>query len=234
MNKKLYFLTLLASFISGIFLSIIEFEPEYVTISIIFTILFAIPAYYHLFKSVPLKSALLILLFLSLFALFFESMAIKTSWPYGAFGYSDKIGPKVFDLVPITVAFSWPPLALAALQISQRFPKYALLAMPAALLVFDLILDPGATNLGFWTWEFKQGFYGVPWQNFFGWIVSGFLAALALTTTVKAKLNQNILLSTIFILTFWTAVAISFKFVIPALLGIATLITLHKWTFSKS
>jgi putative membrane protein len=40
----------------------------------------------------------------------------------------------------------------------------------------DVVLDPGAVALGFWTYDPAGPFYGVPWSNYAGWVVSATVA----------------------------------------------------------
>ena len=81
------------------------------------------------------------------------------------------------------------------------------------MTTFDLVLDPGATALGFWIWENGGWYYNVPWMNFFGWMVTSLLAFggfYMLFPQIK-KLDKNITywlsLSGIWSLIFWIAIA---------------------------
>ena len=47
------------------------------------------------------------------------------------------------------------------------------------LVVFDLVLDR-AVKLGFWRYDGGGEFYGVPFTNFVGWLISGAVAAVVL------------------------------------------------------
>jgi Predicted membrane protein len=42
-----------------------------------------------------------------------------------------------------------------------------------------LVLDPAAVSLGIWSYS-KGFYYGVPWSNFAGWILSGSVALMLL------------------------------------------------------
>jgi putative membrane protein len=81
------------------------------------------------------------------------------------------------------------------------------------MTAFDLILDPGATALGFWIWEIDGWYYNVPLMNFFGWMVTSLLAfwGFYLLFPKRKSLDKNITywlsLSGIWSLIFWTGIA---------------------------
>jgi uncharacterized membrane protein len=47
-------------------------------------------------------------------------------------------------------------------------------------VVLDATLDPGAVSQKFWTYRYPGAYYGVPWSNFVGWILSGIVGAAIL------------------------------------------------------
>jgi len=44
----------------------------------------------------------------------------------------------------------------------------------------DLVLDPGAVALGFWSYAAGGVYYGVPVQNYLGWILSATVTVVTL------------------------------------------------------
>jgi putative membrane protein len=59
----------------------------------------------------------------------------------------------------------------------------AALRLPAtilAVLAMDVVLDPGAVALGFWTYLAGGAFYGVPLSNYLGWVLSATVTVLVL------------------------------------------------------
>jgi isopentenyl-diphosphate delta-isomerase len=157
-----------------------------------------------------------------------------TGIPYGHFGYSEHLGYKLFAVVPWTVAFAWPPLILAGYSIaanvaSSRVTRVVLTTL--ALLMFDLVLDPGAVRLGFWKYAAAGSFYGVPISNFFGWIISGLVGA-GIMEMIIGRLRPllpvpiQLTSSAILIIWFWTAFAAFAGMTAPALIGTAMLVAL--------
>jgi putative membrane protein len=228
MNTKLFILiTSLIFIFVGYFISALGFPSEYGYISNIFIVLMAIPSFYYFVKSVGLKKGLTTIVFLIIFAQLIEGQALVTNFPYSEFAYSDKISGKLFGIIPWTIGFAWTPLLLASVFLANQYTKnkYKLVLISAIILVvFDLVLDPGATAAGLWTWKNQVGFYNVPLQNFFGWFVSGVIGtAIYLSQKIDtSKLNPSILISAILSLSFWIGAAIFYNFIIVILLGIFT------------
>ncbi|MCB0215820.1 MAG: carotenoid biosynthesis protein [Caldilineae bacterium] len=121
---------------------------------------------------------------LALFSWLIESLGVATGWPYGRFAYAIGLEPLLFGLVPLALPLFWVPMVLdawllavagtAGLSGRGRVGAWApWLAAPILLVLLDGIMDPGAVALGFWAWERPGPWYGVPWINFGGWLISG-------------------------------------------------------------
>lgn len=150
--------------------------------SVIPMLLLAVPAYFALLKTNVWKGLLFIVI-LSCYATAIEALSIQTSFPYGAFEYNAQLGYKLFDLVPWTVSFGWVPLVIGSFAIScWIFKKRSLQFLGGVfLLVFsDLIIDPGAVLMNFWTWTHPGLYYSIPFSNYLGWILSSIIGGMAL------------------------------------------------------
>ncbi|RYG70939.1 carotenoid biosynthesis protein [bacterium] len=215
-------------FINGFFVAKVReaTRPEYAGISAAFVLVLWAPSAWVLKQWLGWKRAAVLLAVLGLFAVFIETFAIKTGLPYGQFEYRDKIGSKVFGLVPWTVPFSWPPLVLGAIALASRIaPKRLLLATTLILLSFDFVLDPGAVQQEFWVYKSGGFYYGVPLSNFFGWLISGFIGAWLFQTLSgdKEEIPMPLVSSVMLILGFWTSVCLFVSMWIPAAVGIGLL-----------
>jgi putative membrane protein len=111
---------------------------------------------------------------------------VTTGFPYGAFEYGIDLGPMLFGLVPVGLPVFFFPLVLNAyLLVLLLLGEWAastpvrLLSVIGTVLAIDLVLDPGAVALGFWTYDGGGAFYGVPWSNYAGWMLSASVAVLA-------------------------------------------------------
>ncbi|WP_262178219.1 bisanhydrobacterioruberin hydratase [Haloarcula laminariae] len=113
-----------------------------------------------------------------------ELVGVRTGWPYGDFAYGVDLGPMLFGEVPLGLPVFFFPLVLNAYLLvlllggeRSESPWLRLPATLATVVLVDLVLDPGAVAIGFWTYE-SQAFYGVPWSNYLGWLLSGSVAVL--------------------------------------------------------
>jgi putative membrane protein len=113
-----------------------------------------------------------------------EYVGLRTGWPYGHFAYGIDLGPTVAG-VPIGLPLFFLPLVIDGLLLSLLVcgprARHRAIRVPVAVgfvLLIDLILDPAAVGVGFWSYA-DGGYYGVPWTNYAGWLLS---AGVAVTT----------------------------------------------------
>ena len=132
------------------------------------------------------RRAVGLLLLASAYAYSIEYVGIVTGWPYGSFSYGVGLGPMVAG-VPVALPLLFLPLVVNAYLLTlvllgpgahspfRRFPVAL-----GLVLAIDLVLDPGAVSLGFWTYADGGAYYGVPLANFLGWALSGSVAVAVL------------------------------------------------------
>lgn len=217
--------------VSAFFMANVEMPPWSHVVSAASVVLFSLPSIWALKMWLGRRDALIVFVVLALFAALVEIAAIYTGIPYGHFGYSDHLGYKLFGVVPWTVSFAWPPSILAAYAMAanlfhSRSPR--VVGTTLLLVVFDMVLDPGAVYLGFWQYTDTGSFYGVPLSNFAGWFVSGLSGAILLELVVsrfKPLLPVPIQLasSAVLIIFFWSCLAAFAGMLGPALIGGAVL-----------
>jgi putative membrane protein len=184
-------------------------RPEFSSASSAFVVGFALPSYLALWRWAGARTSLQVLAALGAFALGIETLAVATGWPYGQFSYGDAIGGKVADLVPWTVPFAWTPLVLGTFVVVQRLSRLGpqrhrqilvippgrgqvlarVLAGALALAAVDLVLDPGAVRQKFWAFSPPGFYYGVPAQNYFGWILSGCVGHALLCALLRPRVG---------------------------------------------
>ncbi len=214
-------------------------RPEIAVVSSLFVLVFAAPSFIALVKWLG-NRGVFALVSLGVYAVAIESFAVVTGFPYGHFAYGEKIGGKIFDLVPWTVCFAWTPVLLGAFCLARRLvrdrighnfwtrlPLKTVLATALIATAFDLVLDPGAVSQGFWTYRDGGIFYGVPLSNFVGWILSGAVGALILHHFAQwhaRDLPPRGLLGSAWLLTlFWTSVCAFSSLWIATAIGVALL-----------
>jgi putative membrane protein len=171
-----------------------------------------------------------------------ELLGTSTGFPFGHYRYLAGLGYKIGGLVPFTIPLSWfylgfsaYLLARAGLQNRQmpNWLRYVIaIAFGAMLLTsWDFVLDPAMsqTTMPFWIWEQPGAFFGMPYQNFAGWLGTGVVFMSVATLLWSAKpltlpkselgLPLAIYLSNF---AFATIMSLAAGFYIPVLLGTVT------------
>jgi len=105
------------------------------------------------------RRALALLGVLTAYTYAIEIVGVRTGWPYGTFEYGIRLGPMVGGEVPPALPLFFVPLVLnafllAILALGERAVRVVprVLAAIAAVLAIDLVLDPAAVAIGFWTY----------------------------------------------------------------------------------
>lgn len=128
-----------------------------------------------------------------------EIIGVATGYPYGGFSYGVQLGPMLFG-VPFALPLFFIPLVLnaylLALLVAPELMRRPVTRIPLAVafvIAIDLVLDPAAVALGFWSFDGGGAFYGVPWTNYAGWVLSGTVAVLAVDLAFSPdRLRQRI------------------------------------------
>jgi putative membrane protein len=123
----------------------------------------------------------------------FEEIGVATGLIYGPYHYTSALGPWLGS-VPILIPFAWfvmvYPTYILANLVADGWPigtpgrrgDLVRLALLSALLMtaWDLVLDPilSGPSVGAWVWDQGGPFFGVPLQNYVGWIATTFTVYL--------------------------------------------------------
>jgi putative membrane protein len=136
---------------------------------------------------------------LAVYAYAIEFVGVHTGWPYGAFAYGVALGPTVFG-VPLALPLLFLPLVanaylLCRLLLGERSIAVRLAVVISTVVATDLVLDPGAVALGFWTYAAGGVYHGVPLSNFLGWILSATVTVAVFdravdSDTLRARLTD--------------------------------------------
>ena len=109
-----------------------------------------------------------------------EWLGVHTGWIFGRYQYHFALQPQVSG-VPLAIGFSWLTLLLSAAALERRLPSRLQsddvlrrsLMIAFLMLIFDIVLEPGAVKLGYWRW----GDGSVPWGNYLSWFGIGWALA---------------------------------------------------------
>jgi len=115
---------------------------------------------------------------------FFESLGLRTGFPFGSYYFTDLMGPKVFQLpVLLVLAYvgmgyvSWVVglLILGSPTRTLSGRQVVLLPLVASfvMVAWYLAMEPVWTNIDRgWVWRNGGAYFGVPVSNFFGWYLT--------------------------------------------------------------
>jgi bisanhydrobacterioruberin hydratase len=235
--SKYILITAIILVISAFFVSNVKINPEMSIISVIFIIGLSVPCFVAMILWLGWKKGLISIITLSIYAFSIETVAIISGFPYSPFHYTDLIGMKIFGITPFTVPFAYVPLFIGCIYLASLLWKDKLkiiISCAFLVLIADMILDPAAVSLNFWSYEYSSIFYGVPLQNFIGWILTGIIAAVIGLILFKKELHNNkppaIVSSLFLIISFWTAVCFYQQLWVPSIIGVIFLIFIFKET----
>lgn len=116
----------------------------------------------------------------------FESLSLRTGFPFGHYRFTDLMGPKLFDL-PILLALAYVGMGYLSWVVGlvildcQSEPisgrKIVLLPLAASFIMtaWDLSMDPVWADIDHaWVWRDGGSYFGVPISNFFGWFLTAY------------------------------------------------------------
>lgn len=185
-----------------------------------------------------------------------ELLGTSTGFPFGHYSYLNGLGWKVAGLVPFTIPLSWFYLGLSSLLLarggllgngSQGITSWgrsvAAIAIGSVLLTsWDFVLDPAMsqTALPFWYWHQPGAFFGMPYQNFAGWLGTGmiFMAVASIgwhgLRVVPALAAEDLMVPLVVYIanfTFALVMSLGAGFYIPILMGLVTGVVPAVWCY---
>ena len=117
----------------------------------------------------------------------FENMSVLTGFPFGLYYYTDNLGPKLF-LVPVLIGpaylgtgyLAWTIARVISGATRSRLPghlSYTVPLLAAFMMVsWDLSFDPIFSTINrSWVWLDGGSYFGVPFSNFLGWLLTTFV-----------------------------------------------------------
>jgi putative membrane protein len=123
----------------------------------------------------------------------YEQVGVTTGFVYGAYHYTDYLGLKLGH-VPLLIPLAWfmmvyPSYVIANLVLERRAagtpPGVAALVRLACvgavvMTAWDLVIDPilSGPAIRAWVWETGGPYFGIPIQNYLGWLLTTFTVYL--------------------------------------------------------
>ena len=176
---------------------------------------------------------------LAAYAYTIEYVGITTGWPYGAFHYGVALGPMLGG-IPVGLPVFFIPLVMNAyllwvLLLGDRIEdrRVRILTIFATVMAMDLVLDPGAVGLGFWTYLAGGTYYDVPVSNFLGWLLSAAVAIVVLDwgfdhhrLAVRLRACPFILDDLVSFVILWGGINLYFGHIVPVLIAMVLAVAL--------
>jgi carotene biosynthesis associated membrane protein len=176
---------------------------------------------------------------LAAYAYTIEYVGITTGWPYGAFHYGVALGPMLGG-IPVGLPVFFIPLVMNAyllwvLLLGDRIGdrRVRILTIFATVMAMDLVLDPGAVGLGFWTYLAGGTYYDVPVSNFLGWLLSAAVAIVVLDwgfdhhrLAARLRACPFILDDLVSFVILWGGINLYFGHIVPVLIAVVLAVAL--------
>ena len=118
----------------------------------------------------------------------FEAVGVRTGRIYGPYHYTERLGPLLLGLVPPLIPIAWFMMIYAAHDLVEHVAgagasslgrEIWLAALSAlAATAWDLVMDPIMVLGGHWVWEVQGAYFGIPLQNYVGWLATTFTILL--------------------------------------------------------
>lgn len=121
-------------------------------------------------------------LFVILGSIAVESVGVQSGVLFGHYTYGSALPPYIGP-VPVVIGFAWLGMLLSSVAVvtrstprSLRLNNFAGALMVALfMMIFDVVMEPAATALGYWHWTDGS----IPVQNYIAWFIVSFVFAFA-------------------------------------------------------
>ena len=109
-----------------------------------------------------------------------EALGTNTGFPFGAYDYTGRLQPQIAH-VPLLIPLAWFMMLPVCWHIGRvitpllpqlPFSGTFIFCSAGAMTAWDLFLDPQMVAWHFWVWAEPSGYFGIPWSNYFGWLVA--------------------------------------------------------------
>ena len=112
-----------------------------------------------------------------------ELVGTQTGFPFGAYTYTDYLGPKIAGHVPYFIPPSWYAMSVLSLDLAYRLPLGRwgrILTATVFMTLWDVALDPAMATEGyrFWFYAVDGFFFGMPLSNWAGWLGTTFVIVI--------------------------------------------------------
>lgn len=126
-----------------------------------------------------------------------EYLGVTTGFPFGSYGYTNALLPKLGGVVPLAIPFAWLLVVPAAVGTAERllgknwsqrwYPLLKVVTAASLALLLDMTIEPVAVHInGYWVWLDGGTYYGVPVSNFVAWWATSVLIITCVLLLIRA------------------------------------------------
>ena len=174
-----------------ILLPYVPLPPTFPTVHL-HTLILLVLCLSHSVRALGAKSTAVLFLLSAVVSWTLEHVGVATGLVYGQYHYTDKLGLRLGH-VPILIPMAWfmmlyPSLVIARGVLFGGLPtaggfsrgRNVAAAFLASLVMtaWDLVMDPVMVHDGYWVWDGPGSWFGVPLQNYAGWMITTFVINL--------------------------------------------------------
>ena len=105
-----------------------------------------------------------------------ESIGVNTGVIFGEYIYGETLGYQIFE-TPLIIGMNWLFLVYVSSSLTEKINSgkfISFLFPPVLMVVYDLVLEQVAPDLGMWNWKNEV----IPLQNYIAWFVVAFIFVL--------------------------------------------------------
>jgi bisanhydrobacterioruberin hydratase len=105
-----------------------------------------------------------------------ESVGVNTGLIFGEYIYGKTLGYQIFE-TPLIIGMNWLFLVYVSSSLTEKLNSgkvISFLLPPVLMVVYDLVLEQVAPDLGMWNWKNEV----IPLQNYIAWFVVAFIFVL--------------------------------------------------------
>lgn len=163
----------------------------------------------HAFYSLGWRYAITYFAITFLFSFSTAQIGVRTGWPFGTYTYDASLGYQIGG-VPLVVPFIWLMIAHPVLVAARRVTQHWIFIYGgAAMMTWDLFLDPQMVAARRWTWTFTDGHLPfapeIPISNGVGWLFAGMgLIALLHISLPRERRKQGAEFAAVDLFLGWT------------------------------
>jgi uncharacterized membrane protein len=130
-----------------------------------------------------------------------EETGVRTGLVFGPYHYSDQLGPKLGN-VPVLIPLGWFMMIYPSWVVAQALLRGVDVRRPAGMVAlallsalamtgWDMVMDPPMVRAGVWVWHEGGPYFGVPLQNYFGWVANTFVIYLVFDALDQATARRD-------------------------------------------